>query len=234
MCGEYMRASGFFYSTDETVYLITARHNCLPTNGRRLKTGGQTANFQTNYSLSKIDVYLRTPSGFDVEQVDITVQDGVIQTPEIDVLCVPIDFAPDEYGYHVYEQVDITSPQDAGASVNSVGFNKKGFPDSSKSYDSEMYRNQLGNPSLLSLENEISGEVDGAKYGLMPPAIDAEFVGNNDDYNGLSGAPIIGDELIGIHSQNKRPPAHALKQNGLDEFVFIVYTRADVLPKLLS
>jgi hypothetical protein len=158
----------------------------------------------------------------------------VIQTPEIDVLCVPIDSTPDEYGYHVWEESDIAAPQDAGDSLNSIGFNGRAFPDSDETYDIETYRNQLGKPVLLSLVNEIGDEADLSRYGLVPPAIDADFVGNNDDYNGFSGAPIIGNGLVGVHSQNAHPPAAALEQTGSDEFVFIFYSRADLLPKLLA
>jgi len=68
----------------------------------------------------------------------------------------------------------------------------------------------------------------------MPPAVDEDFVGSSDDYNGLSGAPLVGNGLVGIHSQNQRPTAAALEQVGADEFMFISYSRADLLPKFLS
>jgi len=232
VCGGYMSATGFFYSTGETTYLITARHNCLPTNGKKLKTGDKTANFQTKCALPSIDIYLRTSNGFDVKRVDITEQDGIVQTKKLDVLCVPIDWAPNKYGYKVYEESDTTAPQQAGTSVKSIGFNE-GFPENSDEYDIEMYRNQIAEPFVLSLENEIAEKISISTFGLMPHAIDADFVGNDDDYNGLSGAPIIGSGLIGIHSQNNRLSADVLKENGLDEFVTVSYTRADVLPKLL-
>lgn len=234
VCGEYMRATGFFYSTGEATYLITARHNCMPTNGSKIETGDATVSFNSEYFLPTIDIYLRTPNGFDVERVDITERDGVRQTSEIDVLCVPIDSAPDEYGYHVWEESDITAPQDAGDSLNSIGFNGTGFPNSDLTYDIETYRNQLGKPVLLPLLNETGEEADLSRYGLMPPAIDADFVGSNDDYNGLSGAPIIGNGLVGVHSQNVHPPAAVLEQFGGDEFMLILYSRADLLAKLLA
>lgn len=234
VCGEYMRATGFFYSTGETVYLITARHNCIPTNGQKLKTGDVPVNFQSADFLPEIDIYLRTPNGFDTERVDITEQDGVIQMSEIDVLCVPINFAPDEYGYRVWKKSDIVSPQDAAGSLNSIGFNGKGFPDSDGNYDIKTYCDQLGNPVSLPLVNIMDGEADISRFGLLPHAIDEDFVGNNGDYNGLSGAPLIGSGLVGVHSQNRRPTAAALEQVGADEFMFIAYSRADLIPKLLD
>lgn len=234
VCGEYMRATGFFYSTGETVYLITARHNCIPTNGQKLKTGDVPANFHTADFLPEIDIYLRTPNGFDTERVDITEQDGVIQTSKIDVLGVPIDFDPDEYGYRVWNESDIVAPQNADDSLDTVGFNGRGFPDSGGVYDVKTYCDELGNPISLPLVNEMDGETDLSRFGLMPPAIDEDFVGNSDDYRGLSGAPLIGSGLVGIHSQNRRPTAAALEQVGAEELMFIAYSRADLLPKLFG
>lgn len=234
VCGEYMRATGFFYSTGETTYLITARHNCIPTDGKELTTGDVPANFCSTDSLPTIDIYLRTPDGFDTHRVDITEQDGVIQTPKIDVLGVPIDFAPDEYGYRVWKKSDIVAPQNADGSLNTIGFNGRGFPDSGEAYDTKTYCDELGNPVSLPLVNEMDGETDLSRFGLMPPAIDEAFVGSSEDYNGLSGAPLIGSGLVGIHSQNRRPTAAALEQVGADELMFISYSRADLLPKLFG
>lgn len=62
VCGEYMRATGFFYSTKRTTYLVTARHNCIPTKGAKLKTGDVTTDFHTEDFLPTIDIYLRTPN----------------------------------------------------------------------------------------------------------------------------------------------------------------------------
>lgn len=231
VCGEYRRATGFFYSTGTTTYLITARHNCLPTDGAELETGDAIAGFKTTDVRPTIDIYLRTADGFDAERIDITEQDGVIQMPEIDVVGVPIEFTPEEYGYQVWDESDITAPQKAGDSLTSTGFNSSGFPDSDQPYDIDMYRNQLGKPVLLPLVNEHSEGDDLTRYGLMPPAIDTEFVGSDDDYNGFSGAPITDNGLVGIHSQNQRPPEQAV--DDANEFMLISYSRADLLPKIL-
>lgn len=61
----------------------------------------------------------------------------------------------------------------------------------------------------------------------MPVAIDADFVGSNDQYNGFSDALVIGDGLVEIHSYNNRLPKAAVEQAGLDEYMLISYTRAD-------
>lgn len=233
VCGEYMRATGFFYSTGKKTYLITTRHNCIPTNGEELNTGDVSANFSTNDFLPSIDMYLRTPNGFEMERVDITEKDGVIQTSEIDVLGVPIGFSPGDYGYRVWEESDIVAPQDAASTLNSIGFNNDGFPDSGAAYDVKMYCNQLGHPVSLRLVNEMNGDVDVSRFGLLPTAIDEDFVDSNNYYNGLSGSPLIGDGLVGVHSQNRRPPAAALEQMGVDDCMFISYSRADILPKML-
>jgi|AntDeeMinimDraft_6_1070357.scaffolds.fasta_scaffold00705_11 hypothetical protein len=164
VCGEYMRATGFFYSTGETTYLITARHNCIPTDGEKLTTGDSPANFRTTDFLPTIDIYLRTSTGFDAHRVDITEQDGVIQTSQIDVLGVPIDFAPGEYGYRVWKEGDIVTPKDVAGSLNTVGFNGKGFPDGGGAYDIKAYCDQLGNPVSLSLVSWIGDETDLSRF----------------------------------------------------------------------
>lgn len=132
----------------------------------------------------------------------------------------------------MWEASDITAPQEADDSLNSIGFTGESFPESGRTYDIEMYRNQLGKPVLLPLVNEVGEETDLSRFGLMPTAIDEDFVGSTDDYNGLSGAPVIGDGLVGVHSQSLQLPAAAFEQTGCDEFMPILYTRADILPRL--
>jgi hypothetical protein len=72
VCGEYMRASGFFFNAADQTYLITARHNLLPTDASTLATGRFSLSYRTEDYLPTIDIYLRDDPSFTVKRVDLT------------------------------------------------------------------------------------------------------------------------------------------------------------------
>jgi len=237
VCDEYMRATGFFYQTDESVYLITARHNCLKTCVSKLCLGEESnLNYvPTNeYYYPKIDIYFRTTDGFVQERINLNNVDGVKQTEQIDVLGVPLDLDPENYGYHVWTRDEIIKPTSANKHIETVGYPGRAFPSGDHKYDTLRYCDEIGYSVSLPLVNNIEHDTDLRRYGLMPRAVDEEFVGHNTDYEGFSGAPIIGRKLVGIHAMNivdYQGPTRYFTGNKL---VMIGYTRADVLPKLLN
>lgn len=234
VCGEYMRATGFFVSTDEKTYLLTARHNALPTNSDNFPIGKMNLSYQTENRLPTIDIYLRGANEFTVKRLDIREVDDVVQSPKIDILAVPVDFAPEEYGYQVWNEDDISSPNDTTESLDLIGYDSAAMPDSNKNYHRETYLREIGTPAMLSLKNELVGTSDLSNYGVMAPVIDETFVGADEEYTGLSGAPILGDGLVGVHATNQNLPPRILDQFDGDEFTLLAYTRADILPKILN
>ena len=231
VCGEHMRASGVFFEGSEETYLVTARHNVLPTNGADLKTNEYDLSFASQDFLPTIHVYLRTSSGVEVERFDIRERPGVRQTAEIDVIAVPIDFDPEEYGYQVWDADDVVAPADSPESLDIIGFNGECFPDPDRDYEVEAYRHDLRNPVVLPLVNELADDDDPSRYGLTAFAIDENLT---DSYDGLSGAPVLGDGLVGIHAANIPVPEKHIEQSGGDEFRLMVYWRAVILPKLVE
>lgn len=231
--GEYMRASGFFFTANRETYLITARHNALPTNSKQLATGDVSLSYQTEQVLPEIDIYLQTATGCTVQRYDIRSVDGVKQTPEIDVLGVPIDFNPAEYGYHVWSADEIESPSNSTATLDIIGFDGVSFPDS-KDYDIDIYREGIESPAVLRIVNEMREYDDPSRFGLIAVGADEEVVGEGSTYTGLSGSPVIGSELAGVHILNWQMPQEAQAMTEGDEFTMMVYARTPILPKLLE
>ncbi|WP_394743074.1 hypothetical protein [Natronococcus roseus] len=229
VCGEYMRASGFFFDGNKETYLVTARHNVLPTNGGALKTNEYNLPFVALDYLPTIHVYLRTSSGFEVKHLDIRERTGVKQTAEIDIIAVPIYFDPEEYGYQVWNSDDVAAPEHSSESVDIIGFNGECFPDPDREYEVETYRNAIRNPAMHRLANEMPEDNDPFRYGLTAIAIDDNPVVQID---GLSGAPVLGNQLLGIQAATVPVPEWNIKQAGDNDFRVIVYWRAGILPKL--
>jgi hypothetical protein len=232
VCGEHLRASGFFFRADEGIYLITAKHNVLPTNGELLRTGNIDLNFVIEDVRPTIDVYLKMSDGFETKRLDIRGETGIIRSPEIDVIAVPFPYDPAEYGYQVWTESDISSPVQSPAVMDSIGFNRETFPDPDDGYDADIYSTEITKPVCLQLENEWSETMEKRDTGVMAHGIDETFVGDESNYNGLSGSPILGDGLVGIHSNTTTPPSVTFED--YDEFLYIMYTRAEVLPHMLS
>jgi hypothetical protein len=230
VCGEYMRATGFFFQVEDRTYLITARHNVLPTVGSKLKTNKLNLGFTTYDFLPVIDIYLRTSSGFETKRIDIEKQPGVKQTPEIDIIGIPVDFRPEKYGYQVWGTEDIANPTDAPETLDTIGFNGACFPHPDRDYTREIYQNNIRNPIVVRLVNEMLDVDDLYPYGLTAVAIDENNVG---EYDGLSGAAVLGNGLVGIHAADIPTKNVPVEKYGFDEFRLLVYWRAEILPKLL-
>lgn len=232
--GEYMRASGFFYSHNSTTYLITARHNVLPTDASELYSGGINLHYETHDLLPEIDVFLRTDRGFDVERIDIRDVDRVIETGKIDMIAVPFPETPEEYGYYIWGESDVISPKDSIESLDIIGYNGGCFPHSDTDYEPETYTKQINGPVSLPVVNEVNDGKFLAKSGALSVTINEEFVGSDEEYQGLSGSPVLGDGLLGMHMANWMPPEEAINQLGGDESMMTIYTRSKILPKLLD
>ena len=177
VCGEYMRATGFFFQENGETYLVTARHNLLPTNGDQLKTNKVHLATDTDDFLPTVDIYLDTQSGFDLKRIDLRKCTGVKQTPEIDIIGIPLDFSPGEYGYQVWSSSDVITPTSASETLDIIGFNGSCFPSSNCDYSAETYRKGIKNPTVLRLVNEMPDDPDPSRYGLIAVAIDEKAVG---------------------------------------------------------
>jgi hypothetical protein len=234
VCGQEKRASGFFFATDDETYLITARHNVLPTDGQKLVDGELRSAFRTTDYLPFIDVYLRTPDGFDVARLDIREIEGVKKSSKIDVVGIPFSSDPEKYGYNVWTADDVSPPEESTEILNIIGFDGTAFPSRNREYDITMYCNEIGRPATLEVTSNMAKIGDVPKSGLMGFGKDEQIVGDNESYTGLSGAPVLGDDLVGIHSYNSKPPSEALEKYRGDDFMWLMYSRAEILPKLLG
>lgn len=231
--GEHMRASGFFFETSDETYLVTARHNALPTNAEQLETGGVSLDYEVDHVFPEVDVYLRTGDEVTVERLDIRDVDGVKQTPDIDLLGIPVDFDPESYGYQIWRDCDIVSPANATETLDIIGFDGASFPDSGR-YDVSTYCSAIRRPAILGIVNEMRGTDNLSRFGSIAVGADKDFVGEGSAYRGLSGAPVLGRGLTGVHILNWSVPQKAIAMTGGDEFEMMVFVRATVLPELLK
>jgi hypothetical protein len=218
VCGEYMRASGFFFAIDTQTYLITARHNLLPVNAATLATGDWPLDFETEDSLPTIDLYLQDTHSRVQHRIDIRDTPGVRFNANLDVVGIPIDLTPQDYGYTVWTPTDISSPESIDNSTDSLG-----FPGYSLDPHVLTLQTKFPGPSQLSIDT-----------GLIEIGFDTDTGTQSSEYNGFSGSPILGDGLVGIHMSNQKVSAIGTNTGSSDEEMMILYWRADVLPQLLS
>lgn len=198
VCGEYMRATGFFFEAGGQNYLITARHNVLPTDATKLATGKFQFDYQEEEVRSEIDIYLREDSTFKVKSLNLSNKEGIIADEHIDCVGIPINFAPEEYGYTSWKGEDVAKPEDTSSTLDIIGFPGPSFP-STNVYDIDRYTEEIGQPYVLSIKNGYeNSNVSQSKLGLTGIGFDLNQ-NNNYDYDGLSGSPVLGDGLVGIH-----------------------------------
>ena len=233
VCGEFTRATGFFFSDGDTVYLITARHNALPTFGSKLQTDQFCCEFRCPDFLPVIDVYLRTTDKFDVHRLDLRNLDNVLTSPEIDVLAVPFGGNPEAYGYQVWTSDDVSRLRNLSETMDIIGFNGQPFPSPDRDYDIEFYQNNIENPVILNLKNPYKYDEVPIPSEFLAFGIDSTFMRPDDEYNGLSGAPVLGNGLVGIHSQNADSSRMLVDKIGQDDCMITIYTRAEILSPML-
>lgn len=234
VCGEYMRASGFFFAMDTQTYLITARHNLLPVNAATLATGDWPLDFETEDSLPTIDLYLQSTHSRVQHRIDIRDTPGVRFNANLDVVGIPIDLTPQDYGYTVWTPTDISSPESTNT-IDTIGFPGHSFPSSDAEYDTDQYTNEIMNPYLLTLQTKSSGPSQlSIDTGLIEIGFDTDTGTQSSEYNGFSGSPILGDGLVGIHMSNQDVTSIDTNTGSSGDKMAILYWHAGILPQLLS
>lgn len=225
-----MHATGFFFEHDGQVYLITARHNLLPTNAADLATGDHLLDYQTTNAFSLIDIYLHNGDTLTVKRVNLFEKQGVLFDEEIDVIGVPIDIDPEEYGYIPWRSTDIGSPDETSTTLDVIGYPGQAFPEPDE-YKTEIYSEEISGPYVLNLSNDFGMR---KQIGLLGIGIDTGAERDDTDYDGYSGSPILGDGLIGIHCANHTITSINTDTYEQTEHMAIVYWRADALKRLLN
>lgn len=201
VAGDYMRATGFFFETDHT-YLITARHNVLPTYGSKLETGDFDMQFEMPDMFYKIDVYLRSDDAFTVETLHLPDLPCMVVDPRVDVIAVQVPFDPETYGYTVFGPEDIPDTQSDTQSFDTIGFPGQSFPAPGE-YDTEMYAEKISVPHILPTIGPVPPEaLQLTNIQNIAVSRVTGDIGTDNHYRGLSGSPVLGDGLVGIHTLN--------------------------------
>lgn len=230
VCGEYMRATGFFFKNHSQMYLITARHNLLPTNAANLATGDHQLTYQTNDFLPTIDIYLDDGATFTVKRVNILEKQNILLDTDIDIIGIPIDIDPETYGYIPWRFTEIASPDTTFTTLDVIGYPNQAYPDENE-YDAETYAEEIIGPYVLNLSNDSPTPT---QTGYLDIGIDTGPKRTDTDYEGYSGCPILGDGLVGIHCANLPVTTVNTDTNDRSEHTAIAYWRADSLKRLFN
>jgi len=234
VCGEYMRATGFFLTANDQTYLITACRNLLPTNATKLETGNYPLTYQTHEFLPIIDIYLRDDAGFTAKRVNLRNKRGVLIDHRIDVLGIPIDIDPEEYGYVPWTLDDIEPPEATSSTLDIIGFPGRSFPDNDE-YDTDTYAQQVTGPYVLTVHNDGKPNAHApTQTGFLAFGIDTGPKKHDTEYDGYSGCPILGNGLVGIHCANVPVTAVDTDTNDTTETTAIAYWQADTLNHLFK
>jgi len=232
VCGEYMRATGFFFRVDSQDYLVTARHNLAPTKVSIANpvTDGMLAEYTTTSYYPGIDVYLRSHQGWICEQISdrTTLETCLNQQFSLDVVALQIEFDPEEHGYRMWTPATLSEPREEDDELMIVGFDGDSFPSGNSPYSTERYCQSIGTPRLIPFEN-LTKDVQNHEIPLIGLGIDLQPAS---DYTGLSGAPVIGDGLVGIHTYDSDLPDEALVRLRESHAHHVGYFRSDVLSQL--
>jgi len=233
VCGEYMRATGFFFTANNQTCLITARHNVLPTNTTELETGDFPLSYRTHDRLPTIDIYLRNESTFDVKRVQALEGQGIFTVDRIDAIGIPINFDPRQYGYIVWTHDDIVNP-DVSSTLDIIGYSSCSFSESNH-YDPDSYTREITNPYVLSVLNDSHVRSQApSDMGLLGIGIDTDSGKSDVDYEGYSGSPVQGDGLAGIHCANFTTTAVNPNTTETTETSAIAFWRAEALESVFA
>jgi hypothetical protein len=233
VAGDYMRATGFFFEADNT-YLVTARHNVLPTSGSQLETGDFKMDFEMPTTHSKIDIYLKSDDTFDVETLHLSDSPYVAIDPHIDIIAIQLPFNPTNYGNIVFRPDDIDGTHPKSQTFDTIGFPGDSFPTANE-YDTDTYAEQISRPYTLSTNGPISTEK------LQIRSIENVAVTHvsgetsvDADYKGLSGSPVLGQGLAGIHTLNLPAKARDPETGEEIDSMLTSYWHANTLLHLLE
>lgn len=205
VCGQYMRATGYFYRMNGVTYLVTARHNLLPTDAQvpNPNSSGSLWSVRTDYHLPIVDIYLSDSGKWEHERIDIreVPERYIISDPSVDVLAARIQFDPTEFGYTVFTQDNVTLATEEEESFVVYGFSTDSLPSRNDEYSIEGYKRRLGRPCEFNFKNISLDAKQLAKSTEKLHGMGLDLNAHPESaYNGLSGAPVLGQGLVGIHS----------------------------------
>lgn len=209
VCGNNMRATGFFFEARSSTYLITARHNVKPTRVSvpNTHTGGSLWSFTTQYNYSTIDVLLNTPDGWCSKHIDLreTESKDMLSDPSVDFFCVRVGFDPEKFGYTVFSPETTRRPSEENQSLILIGFND--FNDEVEPAERAV---EGVTPSMVEFSNLHSDNPEGISPDYLGMGVDTSP--NTDSmYNGLSGSPVLGEGLLGVHSGTSSIPGELVE-----------------------
>jgi len=217
VAGEYMRATGFLYESKSQLYLVTAKHNILPTEIciPNPRTGENLWEVDTDFAADRIDMFLPDGTGWVYYRVllsDIP-EGGIVTAPATDAIALqlPPDIAT--YDLTVFSSEDLGESSGEGESLVTFGYGDDSLPSKTTEYSASRFPDELRPPQELKFSNvtfpeDVSAGLDGA-FGI---GLD-ENRSETQKYNGLSGAPVLGDGLVGIHSGTSAIPEAAIEQD---------------------
>jgi hypothetical protein len=233
VCEEFMRASGFFYNSEDSTYLVTAAHNVVPTKIKieDSNTGALLTDYSTGDYFPSIDIFLRSGDSWTAKNVDIADPEvTAIHSDRVDILLIEISFDPGEYGYQVWEKDDLTNIETEEQQPKIVGFNGDALPDKSLEYSTELYCQELDEPSEVNPEiPSVDGMTGTPLYSVTLDTAESS------QYDGLSGAPLIGDGLIGVHVVDDPLPDAAIEQLDFPKSSYrLGHFRAKIISQMVS
>ena len=208
-----MRATGFLYEANTQIYLVTARHNVLPTNIHcpNPRTGGALWEVYTDFIANKIDMFLPDGEGWVHQRVllEEVPDNGVISNQDIDILAVQLPQDSASYDLKIFRPDDLQHSTKQDESLFAYGYGTESLPSATESYSATRFPDQLQQPQELEVTNLFSpdGMPDRCNGGLGV-ALDEER-SSTEKYNGMSGAPVLDEGLVGVHSGTGEFPERA-------------------------
>lgn len=197
VCSEYLRATAFFYSSGDSVYLLTARHNVLPTRSeiKNPASNGLLYTVTTSGKYTEIDIFLSDGDGWVKKRVDLREkEDGqVLSDPCVDVIAVEIDFNPRSFGYTVFSVDDVQNKaQNEDAVI--YGWGADALPSPERPHSTKAFIDNVDSPCEVHIEDAqiLNGTIVGMGADYNPDEANK--------YRGFSGSPVLGDGLLGVHS----------------------------------